>query len=105
MGVCKEGNCWSRGRKGCGIISFPGSEMKPHGSGTKEKGNSEVSFSRGLVGWLRGFSLPLTLCHLTLHTPGPLALEMTIQESSRILLCCAETSVLTISSRSGLGLC
>lgn len=30
--------------------------MKPHGSGTKEKANSEVSFPRGLMGGPEGFS-------------------------------------------------
>lgn len=45
--------------------------MKPHGSGTKEKGNSEVSFPRGPVGGPEGFSLPLTSCHLTLCTLAP----------------------------------
>lgn len=53
--------------------------MKPHGSGTKEKGNRKVSFPQGLVGRPEGFSLPLTLLN-PLHT-GPLTLEKRTQIS------------------------
>lgn len=62
MGMAQEGYYWSRGRKGYGIISFPGNEMKSHGSGTKEKGNSKASFSRGLVGWPEGFCFATDFC-------------------------------------------
>lgn len=30
--------------------------MKPYENGTKERGNLQVSFSRGLVDWPEGFS-------------------------------------------------
>lgn len=49
--------------------------MKPHESGTKEKGNLEISFPRGLTGEPEGFSMPLTSMSLNLYAyqaPSPL---------------------------------